>query len=205
MKNIFWHLRQYLGDLNHTLCSVHCVGTIGVQSRKFEKSEKIDFLQMIHYYYFWTFWTLLELSRVKRMLRGRFWCLVCVNQTIHYWVMAVWLQFLRLRLLEAQNVLSISGCKTLHFFPYTDVRRTLGVEDQCVYDRMRHLSILTWATIGLNMKNVKKKGFFKGGLGTCVGKLELFKCHFSVIFAWFVMKHVIRSGQIPSLWNPDVA
>ncbi len=58
------------------------------------------------------FWTLLESGRVKRMLRGRFWCLVCVNQTIHCWVMAVQLWFLGFRLLEAQNVLwTISGCK----------------------------------------------------------------------------------------------
>ncbi len=32
------------------------------------------------------------------------------------------------------------------------------------------------------MKNVKKLEFFKRGQGTCVGKLEWFKCYFSVIF-----------------------
>ena len=37
--------------------------------------------------------------------------------------------------------------------------------------------------MGSNMKNVKKLDFFKRGLGTCVGKLEWFKCYFSVIFA----------------------
>ncbi len=47
-----------------------------------------------------------------------------------------------------------------------------------MYDRMRHLCMLTWATMGLNMKNVKKLDFFKRGLGTCVGKLEWFKCYF---------------------------
>ncbi len=45
----------------------------------------------------------------------------------------------------------------------------------------------------------KKLDFFKRGPGTCVGKLECFKCYFSVIFEWIVMKHAICFRYIPSL------
>ncbi len=83
----------------------------GPKTKVWKKWKNILFLNDF-YHFFFTFWTLLESSSIKRMLRGRFWCLVCVNQTIHFWVMAVWLWFLGYRLLEAQNVLStISGCK----------------------------------------------------------------------------------------------
>ena len=50
---------------------------------KFEEGENLIFFNEINFFPFEVFWTLLESSRVKRMLRGRFWCLVCVNQTIH--------------------------------------------------------------------------------------------------------------------------
>ncbi len=36
---------------------------------------------------------------------------------------------------------------------------------------------------GVKYKKCEKIGFFQGGLGTCVDKLEWFKCHFRVIFA----------------------
>ncbi len=126
-------------------------------------------------------------SRVKGMLRGRFWYFVCVNWRIRCWVMVVQVQLLGFGLLDAQNVLSaMSGCKIIFLFSLTDMLEGHGGR-WCVYDRMRHLSILIWATMGSNMKNMKKLDFFKRGLGTCVGKLECFECYFSVIFAWFVI------------------
>ncbi len=36
---------------------------------------------------------------------------------------------------------------------------------------------------GVEYEKCEKIGFFKMGLGTCMGKLEWFKCYFSVIFA----------------------
>ncbi len=90
---------------------VPCMGTIGAQSQKFEKVKKLTLFKWL-FFILLIFWTLLESSRVKRMLRGRFWCLVCVNWTIYCWVIPVWLWFLGFGLSEAQNVLStISGCK----------------------------------------------------------------------------------------------
>ena len=103
---------------------------LGSKVKSLKKVRKLTFFKW-YFIFFQTFWILLEFSRVKRMLRGRFWCLICMNQTIHCWVMAVQLQFLGFWLLEAQNVLSTtSGCKkNFQFFLYTDVRRILGVDD----------------------------------------------------------------------------
>ncbi len=68
---------------------------------------------------------------VKRMLRGRFCCLVCMNQTRHCWVVAVWVWFLGFGLLEARNVLSAtSGCEQIFYFSSCeDTRRSLGVDN----------------------------------------------------------------------------
>ncbi len=105
---------------------VPCTGTIGVQSQKFEKSEKLTFFKWFLILFFWIFLTLLESSRVKRMLR----------------------KILVFSLCESYNSLLSSGCLTMifgiwgvldtkcvvehkwvyKFFPYTDVRRTLGVD-----------------------------------------------------------------------------
>ncbi len=35
---------------------------------------------------------------------------------------------------------------------------------------------------GVKYEKCEKRGFFKRGPGTCVGKLEWFKCYFCVIF-----------------------
>ena len=40
---------------------------------------------------------------------------------------------------------------------------------------------------GVEYEKYEKIWFFKKGQGTCVDKLEWFKCYFSVIFEWFVM------------------
>ncbi len=47
---------------------------------------------------------------------------------------------------------------------------------------MRHFTILTWASVRSNIKNVKKLDLFERGWGICVGELDWFKCYFSMIF-----------------------
>ncbi len=82
--------------------------------------SKVKSLQKVKYWsfsndFFFNFqiiWTSLVSIRVKGMLSGGFWCLVCVNWIRHCWVMAVCVWFLGFDLLKPRNVSPpISGCK----------------------------------------------------------------------------------------------
>ena len=86
--------------------------------------KKIDFFQMI--FFFWIFLTLLVSGRVKRMLGGIFWCLVCVNWTT---IVELWLSEYNFWDLGSQrHEMCCQPQVVAKKFSFEEIR-TLGVDD----------------------------------------------------------------------------